>query len=161
VLLSIGATPVTFASLGKVAVRMAPGSTIDATVMRDGTQLSIAVTVGQLPDPPDNPLQAGGPDTWVANLDLGVANTSSEIRKALKAEDETSGLIVTQLRHDGAGALAGLKIGDLITHAGTKRLDDVADLASISKPSTQLPLLLRIVRAGSPGFIAITGSVDR
>jgi len=161
VLLSVGATPVSFASLGRVVVRMAPGTTVDASVMRDGTQLSIAVTVGQLPDPPDNPLQSGGPDTWVANLDLGLANTTSEIRKALKAEAEIGGLIVTQLRHDGAGALAGLKIGDLITHAGTKRLDDVADLAGVSKPSAQLPLLLRIVRGGSPGFIAITGGEDR
>jgi hypothetical protein len=54
-----------------------------------------------------------------------------------------------------------LKIGDLITHAGTKRLDDVADLAGVSKPSAQRPLLLRIVRGGSPGFIAITGGEDR
>jgi serine protease Do len=158
VLLSIGATPVTFASLGKSTVRLAPGSTVDATVMRDGTELSMAVTIGQLPDPPANPMQSGGPDTWVPNLELGVANATTEMRKALKAEDEASGLIVTQLRPDGAGALAGLKIGDLITHAGTKHLEDVADLAMVSKPSSKLPLLLRVVRDGSPGFIAITGS---
>jgi serine protease Do len=161
VLLSIAATPVTFPSLGKIAVRLVPGTTVDTSVMRDGSRLTIAVTVGQLPDPPDNPLQSGGPDTWVPNLDLGVANATSEMRKALKAEDEIGGLIVTQLRHDGVGAVAGLKIGDLITHAGTKRLEDVADLAGVSKPSARLPLLLRVVRGGSPGFIAITGNEDR
>jgi serine protease Do len=161
VLLSIGATPVTFASLGKVAVRLVPGTTVDTSVMRDGSQLTIAVTVGQLPDPPSNAQQSGGPDTWVPNLDLGVANATNDMRKALKAADETGGLIITQLRHDGVGAVAGLKIGDLITHAGTKHLDDVADLAGVSKPSAKLPLLLRVVRAGSPGFIAITGSEDR
>ena len=161
VLLDIGAKPVTFASLGKLAVRLVPGTTVDTSVMRDGSQLTIAVTVGQLPDPPDNPLQSGGPDTWVPNLDLGVANATGEMRKALSAADETGGLIVTQLRHDGVGAMAGLKIGDLITHAGTKRMDDVADLAGVSRPSERLPLLLRVVRGGSPGFIAITGSEDR
>ena len=76
------------------------------------------------------------------NLALGLANTTTEIRKTLKADGEAGGLIVTQLRRAGPGALAGLKVGDLITHAGTKRLTDVADLATVSKPSPQLPLLL-------------------
>jgi serine protease Do len=161
VLLSINSKPVTFATLGKVTVRLAPGTTVDASVMRDGMELSLAVTIGQLPDPPDNPLQTGGADTWVPNLELGVANATTEIRKALKAQDEGGGLIVTQLRRNGPGALAGLKIGDLITHAGTKQLGDVADLATVSKPTSALPLLLRVVRNGSPGFIAVTGSEDR
>jgi S1-C subfamily serine protease len=90
-----------------------------------------------------------------------VANTTKEIRTAIKADDEDGGLIVTQLRPAGAGALAGLKIGDLITHAGTKRLMDVADLASVSPPSSKNPLLLRVLREGSPRFVAITGSEDK
>jgi S1-C subfamily serine protease len=57
--------------------------------------------------------------------------------------------------------LAGLRIGDLITHAGTKQLTTVADLATVDLPTTQLPLLLRIVRDGSPSFIAVTGSDER
>ena len=160
VLLSLGATPVTFASAGKIAVRLAPGTTLDATVFRDGAELSLAVTIGQLPDPPDNPLQSGGRDTWVPGLELGVANATTDIRKALKAQDESGGLIVTQLRRDGAGALAGLKVGDLITHAGTKPLVDVADLAMVSRPSSEQPLLLRVVRSGSAEFVAITGSQE-
>jgi serine protease Do len=160
VLLSIGSTPVTLASLGKTVVRLAPGATVDTSVMREAMQLSITVTIGQLPDPPDNPLQSGGRDTWVPNLELGVANATTEIRKALQAQDEGGSLIVTQLRPDGAGALAGLKIGDLITHAGTKRMEDVADLATVGRPSSEHPLLLRVVRNGSPGFVAITGSEE-
>jgi serine protease Do len=161
VLLSIGSTPVTFTTLGKVTVRLAPGTTEKVTLIRDGVEQSIALTIGQIPDPPADPLHAGGRDTWVPNLDLGVANATTEIRMALKAQGEVSGLIVTQLRPSGAGALAGLKIGDLITHAGSKRLKDVADLAGVSRPSRKLPLLLRVVRDGSPGFIALTGSEEQ
>jgi S1-C subfamily serine protease len=94
----------------------------------------------------------------VPNLALGLADATTEIRKAIKADNEAGGLIVTQLRPAGAGALAGLKIGDLIPHAGTKQLTDVADLATVDKPSSQMPLLLRVVRDGSARFIAITGS---
>jgi S1-C subfamily serine protease len=89
-----------------------------------------------------------------------VVNSTADIRKALKAGDEPGGLIVTQLRHDGAGALAGLKIGDLITHAGTKRLEDVTDLSTVDRPTNKLPLLLRIIRDGTAGFLAITGSEE-
>ena len=161
VLLSVGSTTVTIATLGKIVVRMRPGSTVNVSVMREGSELSIAVTTGQLPDPPDDALQAGGSDTWVPNLELGVAKSSADIRKALKAPDEVGGLVVTQLRHDGPGAQAGLKVGDLITHAGTKRLEDVGDLATVSKPTSSQPLLLRVIRTGSPGFIAVTGSEER
>lgn len=157
ILLSIGSTPVTFATLGKVLVRLTPGTTVEASVVRAGVEHSMALTVGQLPDPPADPLHAGGRDTWVPSLGLGVANSTAEIRLALKAQDEVSGLIVTQLRPNGAGALAGLKIGDLITHAGSERLQDVTDLATVGEPSAKLPLLLRVVRDGSPGFIAVTG----
>jgi serine protease Do len=124
-------------------------------------RLPIAFKVGRLPDPPADPAFAGGPDTWVPNLALGLADTTADVRKALKAESETSGLIVTQLRAVGPGALAGLRIGDLITHAGTERLRSVADLAAVDKPSPQLPLLLRVVRDGEPSFIAVTGSAEQ
>ena len=158
VLLSVNSVPVSFLGLPKIAARLTPGSNVAMTIMRDGEQRPISMTVGRLPDPPSDPGLSGGPDTWVPNLALGLADTTSEIRKAIKADDEASGLIVTQLRRAGAGALAGLKIGDLITHAGAKQLTDVADLASVDKPSSQMPLLLRVVRDGTAHFVAITGS---
>jgi serine protease Do len=158
VLLSIGSTPVTFTALPKIAARLVPGNKVTVTLNRDGAQLSLPLTIGRLPDPPSDPALTGGPDTWVPGLALGVANATTESRKALKADKEVGGLIVTQLRHAGAGALAGLKIGDLITYAGTKQLNDVAELATVGQPTTQHPLLLLVVRDGSVRFIAITGT---
>ena len=158
VLLAVGATTVNFNSLPKLVARLAPGREVTLAVKRDDVQLALPFKVGRLPDPPSDPTQSGATDTWVPNLALGVANTTTEIRKVIKADDEAGGLIVTQLRRAGPGAMAGLKVGDLITHAGTKRLQDVADLASVNAPSTESPLLIRVVRDGSPRFIAITGS---
>ena len=88
---------------------------------------------------------------------IGVAETTNAIRKAIKADQESSGMIVTQLRPAGPGSLAGLRVGDLITHIGSKQLYVVADLAGVKAPTPQNPLLLRIVREGAPGFIALTG----
>jgi serine protease Do len=160
VILSIGDKPVSFESLGKVAGRLHPGSTVQAVVMRDGARQQLALLIGQLPDPPNDPALTGDTDTWVPSLELGVAKSTRAIRTAIKANDEPAGLIVTQLRPAGAGALAGLKVGDLITYAGSKHLENVADLATVGRPSTKQPLLLLIIREGAPHFVAATGSIE-
>src|SRR5712675_102785 len=160
VLLSIGSSPVTFKSLSKITARLAPKALVVASVLRAGKQQSVALTVGRLPDPPSDPTLTGDRDTWVPALKLGVASTTADIRKTLKAGDEPTALIVTQLRPAGAGALAGLKVGDLITHAGARQLAGVADIATVAAPTRQAPLLVRVVRDGSPTFIAITGEAE-
>ena len=160
VLLSIGSTAVTFKNLSKITARLAPKALVVTSVLRAGKQQSVALTIGRLPDPPSDPALTGDQDTWVPALKLGVAGTTADIRKTIKATDEPSGLIVTQLRPAGAGAMAGLKVGDLITHAGTKQLVGVADIAAVATPTPQAPLLVRVVRDGSPTFIAITGEAE-
>jgi serine protease Do len=160
VILSIGGAPVSFEDLGKEAGKQRPGAIVQATVMRDGARLQLALVVGQLPEPPNDPALTGEADTWVPNLELGIAKATRAIRDALKAEGETAGLIVTQLRPAGPGALAGLRVGDLIAYAGSKHLETVADLSGVSRPSSKQPLLLLIIREGSPRFVAVTGSSD-
>jgi serine protease Do len=160
VLLSIGPRAVTFKDLSKITARLAPKALVVASVLRAGKQQSLALRIGRLPDPPSDPALTGEQDTWVPALRLGVANTTAEIRKAIKASDESGGVIVTQLRPAGPGALAGLRVGDLITHSGSKQLIGVSDIATVATPSAQAPLLVRVVRDGSPTFIAITGEAE-
>jgi serine protease Do len=160
VLLGIGSSAATSKNLTKITARLAPGALVVASVMRAGKQQSVALTIGRLPDPPPDPALTGDQDTWVPALKLGVAGTTADIRKTVKANDEPSGLIVTQLRPAGPGALAGLKVGDLITHAGTQQLVRVADLATVATPTPRAPLLIRVVHDGSPIFVAITGEPE-
>ena len=156
ILLRINGTPVSFDDLAKFTARLRPGASAEVGVLRAGAEQTTSVVVGQLPDPPADAAHTGEPDTWVPNLGMAVANTTAPIRLALKAQ-ESGGLIVTQLRPTGPGAIAHLRIGDLITHAGAKRLMDVGDLVGVAAPSPQAPLLLRVVRGGSPNFVAVTG----
>lgn len=160
VLLSIGKSTVTFKTLSKITARLAPNALVVASVLRGGTTQSVGLTIGRLPEPPSDPTLTGDEDTWISALRLGVANTTPDIRRAIKATDESSGLIVTQLRPAGPGALAGLKVGDLITHLGTQQLVDVADVAKIAVPTPQAPLLIRVVRDGTATFVAITGEAE-
>lgn len=160
VLLSVGGAPVVFRDLSKITARLAPNALVVLTVMRAGKQQSLGLKIGRLPDPAPDPARTGGQDTWVPALGFGVADTTPEIRKSIKADNESSGLIVTQLRPAGPGALAGLKVGDLITHVGAKPLKGAADIAAVGKPTRQIPVLVRIVREGFAAFVAITGQVE-
>jgi serine protease Do len=160
VLLAVGGSTVTFKDLSKITARLRPKQLIVATVLRGGTQQSVGLTIGRLPEPPTDPSKTGDEDTWIPALRLGLANTTDAIRKAIKADGEGNGLIVTQLRPAGPGALAGLRVGDLVTHVGTKPVADVAALAKLPTPSAQAPILLRIVRDGTPSFLAITGEAE-
>jgi serine protease Do len=160
VVIGIGGTAVTFKNLSKITARLKPGTLAVATVLRSGTQQTVALKIGRLPDPPADPALTGSQDTWVSALKLGVAETTADIRRAVKATDEPSGLIVTELRPAGPGALAGLRVGDLVTHAGSRQLVHVADMAAIAIPTRQAPLLLRVVRDGAPTFVAVTGEAE-
>jgi serine protease Do len=157
VLLAVGSQRVNFKDLSKITARLVPNALVTLTVVRSGVQQSVAMKIGRLPEPISDPTLTGGQDTWVPALGIGVANTTADIRKALKANDEPMGLIVTQLRPAGPGAVAGLKVGDLITHLGTTQLVEPTTIATVSKPTRQNPLLLRVVRDGSPAFVALTG----
>lgn len=160
VLLSINSVPATFKTLSTLTARLVPESLATIRIVRDGKEQSLAIKVARLPDPPDESAASGAQDSWVPALGLGIAETTVDIRKAIKANNEPSGLIVTQLRPAGPGAVAGLKIGDLITHVGTKQLVGIPDLATIHVPTRQDPVLLRVVREGSPAFVAITGETE-
>ena len=160
VLVSINSIPATFKTLSTITARLTPDSLATVKITRDGKEQTLAIKVARLPDPPDDSVASGGQDSWVAALGLGVADTTTDIRNAVKANNEPTGLIVTQLRPAGAGALAGLKVGDLITHVGTKQLIASSDLTAVRVPTRQAPLLLRVVREGSPAFVAITGDSE-
>jgi serine protease Do len=158
VLLTVGSSRVTFRTMSKITARLLPDTLVTMTLRREAKTLSVAMKIGRLPEPPSDPsLEGGDQDTWVAALQLSVANTTENIRRAVKASDEASGLIVTQLRPSGPGSLAGLKIGDVITQIGNKQLVDVRDVRATPTPSPQAPLLVRVVRDGNATFVAITG----
>jgi len=160
VLVSINSVPATFKTLSTITARLVPDSLATIKITRDGKEQSLAIKVARLPDPPDDSAGSGSQDSWVPALGLGVADTTVDIRKAIKADTEPSGVIVTQLRPAGPGALGGLKVGDLITHVGTKQLVAISELAALHPPTRQAPLLLRVVREGSPAFVAITGETE-
>lgn len=59
VLLSIGSAPATFKNISKITERLIPGSLVTLTILRSGSQQSVAMKVGRLPEPPSDPALTG------------------------------------------------------------------------------------------------------
>ncbi len=93
VLLNVGSERVTIKDLSKITARLVPNALATLTILRSGTQESVALKIGRLPEPPADPTLTGGQDTWVPALGIGVADTTMEIRMAIKANDEPTGMI--------------------------------------------------------------------
>ena len=88
VILRVGPSTLTFKDLSKVTARLSPDALVTLTILRSGKQQSVAMKIGTLPEPISDPTMTGAGDTWVPALRLGVADTTSEIRKVLKASDD-------------------------------------------------------------------------
>src|SRR5882672_4282764 len=116
-------------------------------------------------------VDAGGPAVgalWVGDVLLSIGSSPVTFKSLSKitARLAPKALVVASVMRAGkqqsvALTIGRLKVGDLITHAGTKQLVGVADIAAVAAPTRQAPLLVRVVRDGSPTFIAITGEAEQ
>jgi serine protease Do len=159
VLLKVGSAPVTFRDLSKITARLVPGSLVTLDHSALGRR-----AIGR--DENRNAPGAGfrsDHDRREAIRGCRLCGSASRTRRVRFAGHSRRamsrpGLIVTQLRPAGPGALAGLKVGDLITHLGTTPAAARRRYAGLS-PSRRprIPSLLRVVREGSAVFVAVTG----
>lgn len=136
-----------------------PGSTRPVTLIRDGKNMTIDVTVAEMP----------------ANYNLaramrrgGAGETSSFGKLGIQAEDLTSalaeqlglnvqqGAVITDVRAGSPAEAAGLSSGMVITEANRQPVKNVADLRNaLSDRSLQKGVLLLVRSAEGSRFVVI------
>ena len=133
-----------------------PGTHADLVVYRDGKNLTLPVTVGELPVDRNTVASLGGTEPAAAANALGVVvdDITAEQRKQLGL-DTQDGVVVTRI--SGAAARrAALAPGDVILMVGRKPIKSIADFnASVKdvKPGDSVMLLVR--REDATSFIAV------
>jgi serine protease Do len=134
--------------------RVKPGVKAKVQIMRNGQTKTIRVKIGKLPSPEQLaqsnsavPVVPG-----VNKLDLEVAELDQQRKDKWQVE---SGVVVKRVM-PGAGADAGLMVGDVITMLNGLQIESIKDFNRVSK---SLPvgrsIPMRIVRRGSPTFIPL------
>jgi serine protease Do len=133
-----------------------PGTKADLVVSRDGKDLTLPLTVGELPT--EKAVQASlgnNPDAAPANaLGVVVDDITAEQRKQIGV-DTQEGVVVTKIT-GAAARRAALAPGDVILMVGRKPVKSVGDFnAAVKgvKPGDSVMLLVR--REDATSFIAV------
>jgi serine protease Do len=139
------------------------GSTVPVTVWRDGEEVTLEITVGDLsrapgmaeagtepPEPQDTDAQGG--------LGLQLSPLNPEIRDRLGLGSDVIGVLVAGVEPNSVAAERGLQTGDVIMRVGREEVDqpqDVVDAVSSAQERGDEAVLMLIRREQSSRFVAL------
>ncbi len=131
----------------------APGTTVKMTVMRNGSELQVPVTLGKLPGSQEE--QANTPGAENDSLrGLNVQPLTPDIRDQLGLEAGTTGVVISGV-DGGPAADAGLQRGDVIQEVNRERVGTPAELRSAFQQATGKSALLLVNRGGKTFFAVL------
>lgn len=135
--------------------RVTPGDSASVEVVRGGESLTIDVEIGLLPSEdelaksPMGKSSKGGSDS---RLGMRAVDLDADTAESL---DVRYGVLVEEIT-EGPAADAGIRRGDVITMINGVRIESVAQLdALIPDLPENRPVAVRVVRRGSPVFLAM------
>ena len=161
VIASINGAPVKdAAALSKTISRAAPGTPIKLGVLREGTEQSIAVALGELP------LPAQAPTAWREHQGTDQPETTgrgdvSDLGLKLVPADSIAGagkqgVVVAGIDSRGLWAERGFELGDIILEIGGKSVKTPAELEgalSEARSAGKRTVLLRLKSGDSMRFL--------
>ncbi len=145
-------------SLRNQVAAMAPGSNVTLTVLRNGRDQNVPVSLAELPDRPrddseETSSNGGGMGNEKYGLTLQVFTAENAQRYGLDADDQ--GLLVTRVDPAGSAANAGIRLGDLIQEVNRRPVRNVADFGAAIQQSGARPALLLIKRRNAVTFLTL------
>ncbi|MCG8391701.1 MAG: DegQ family serine endoprotease [Pseudomonadales bacterium] len=131
-----------------------PDTEVPMTVIRDGEEQELEVTIGLLPDDPEMALRGDSTDKPDAALALGLkVRAASETE--LDRHDLKSGVVVTEVS-DGPARKAGIASGDILVTLNNKPVNDPRELAEVVAGLPESGTVAALVnRNGNPRFLAL------
>jgi serine protease Do len=135
--------------LPPVVARVKPGTTVQLKVLREGKQVSLPLTVGELKD---NEIVASSPDN---DMGLTVQPVTPDIAQSLGLE-RAEGLVVASVKPGSAAEEAGLRSGDVITQINRRPVKSLAEYnREIARNEKGKAVLFLVRRGQSSLFLAL------
>ena len=120
-----------------------PDSTISLNVLRDGKQMTVPVTLGNM-EHADEKAENGSAEQGKPRWGLGLQDLSPDLRQQLQAPADVHGAVITDVQPGSAADNAGLQRGDIILEVNRHKVDSAAAVkgALSSVPNGQEVMLL-------------------
>jgi serine protease Do len=130
----------------------APKTNVDLTIVRNGSEETVSVTLGELPK---EIAEMSSPDELDQLLGFHVSNLTGNLARQLGINMSEPGVVVTSIDQSTNAYMSGLRQGDLIYAVNKSKVDNVADFdKAISKLKKGDSVLLRIKRNDASFFLA-------
>ena len=137
--------------LPRVVASTQVGKTVKMTVLRDGKEKVIKVTIGKLKE--EEITLAGADEEGLGTFGLHVQDLTPEIAQELNV-DENLGAVITNVEQGSDAAAAGLRRGDIILEIGNQSINSAkAARQQLSKIKDKALLLVR--RGDATIFVAL------
>ncbi|HEX8476051.1 MAG TPA: DegQ family serine endoprotease [Pyrinomonadaceae bacterium] len=159
VIVSLNGAPVADSnSLRNQVARTQPGTEVALTVLRDGREQQLRVTLAELPSRANErgANEGGGDDSNSADggrLGIGVEPLTAETARRLNLPASAEGLLVTNVDPSGPAADAGIRRNDVVEEVNRQAVRSVADLRAALERAGTRPVLLLINRDGNSIFL--------
>jgi serine protease Do len=139
-----------------------PETQVKATIWRDGKEQEVELKAAALDPnrPPPAPPQPEKPKPAVTvdAFGLKLARLNPELRRQFKLPDQATGVVITEVPPNSAGAAQGLRAGDLVIAIGHEAVASpqaVPQLAAAAKKAGRKKVLVRVERQGNTRFVAL------
>jgi serine protease Do len=155
VVTALNGTPVKDSrDLARKVAALAPGSSAELDILRNGESKTLTVTLGELP----NRKQANA-----GNRETQPASGSPHVGLKLAPANEVAGsggkgVVVTAVDPEGSAAEHGIQSGDVIVDVGGRTVGNASDVRkalSEAKSQGKRAVLMRVKTADSVKFIAL------
>ena len=143
------------------------GKKVPVVVWREGKEVRLDATVGQLEEETKVAARAGsgkggegrsGDGLSLDDVGLTVAESSPRVRERLKIEKDVKGVIVTGVIDGGPAAEKGIRPGDVIVEVSQQEVSKPADVAAKiqeAKKAGRKSVLLLVEGQGGLRFVAV------
>ena len=133
------------------------GQTGKLTLVRDGKEQTIDVTIGKTPQ--EQTAKAEPQEEEGAQIGLTLAPLTAKVREQLDLDKSAKGVVVAKVAPDSKAAESGLRPGDVITRVGNDPVNTPAEAQAKIKAAEKakkeaVPLL--VMREGTPYYVALS-----
>jgi Do/DeqQ family serine protease len=139
--------------LRNTVAQLGPGTSVKLTLIRNGKEQALDVTLAELQASTREEGRRGAPGADPTGFGMTVEPLTAEFARELGVRAST-GLAVTDVQPDGKAAAAGLRPGDVITEVDGKPIANADALESALKSGTR-PALVLVHRGDVTRFVTM------